>query len=273
MSSFFLKWGYFPRVLFAFIITPKDRKKQTVSACSRKILRSAKRKLRKEKSFGRTKKREYSDVSLRRGKRKLPKKKSLRGTKKRKMRTDSRKHGKNLCRFSFFLGEHKGKSSTGCEGFLFVPFVPDSKKTKQMMKIKHPRVFFQNRGQRGQIRRLFSFPKCLFFLYLRAFLRFSSVFLSRGQRGQKKGGGDKNLSLFRLFRCPYTRPLFIFIVPFICPAACKCSSISVFPQKKQALEACGWKNGQQKKAGWLPACKNCMGRPGGIRKSTVWGRF
>ena len=171
-------------------------------------MRSAKRKLRKEKSFGRTKKREYSDVSLRRGKRKLPKKKSLRGTKKRKMRTDSRKHGKNLCRFSFFLGEHKGKSSTGCEGFSFVPFVPDLKKTKQMMKIKHPRVFSQNRGQRGQIRRLlFCFQNACFFLYLQAFLRFSSVFLSRGQRGQKRAEGTKI--------CPFSAS-FAALTPVLC---------------------------------------------------------
>lgn len=205
-------------------------------ACSRKILRSAKRKLRKEKSLGRTKKRGCSDVSLRRGKRKLPKKKSLRGTKKRKMRTDSRKHGKNLCRFSFFLEKIQGKkSSTGCKGFPFVPVVPDSKKTKQMMKIKHPRVFFQNRGQRGQIRRLLFVPKMPVFPLFTGFPAFFFCVFKQGTAGTKKGGGDKNLSLFRLFRCPYTHPLLIFVVPFICSAARKCSPISVFSQKKAGL--------------------------------------
>lgn len=185
------------------------------------------------------------------------------------MRTDSREHGEKSVLFSFFLEEHKGKSSTGCEGFSFVPFVPDSKKTKQMMKIKHPRVVFQNRGQRGQIRRLFFVSKTSVFPLFTGFPAFFFCVFKQGTAGTKKGGGDKNLSLFRLFRCPYTRPLFIFIVPFICLAACKCSSISVFPQKKQALKACGWKNGQQKKAGWLPACKNCLGRPGGVRKGAL----
>lgn len=162
----------------------------------------------------------------------------------------------------FFLpGRTQGKKfSTGCEGFPFVPFVPDSKKTKQMMKIKHPRVFFQNRGQRGQIRRLLFVPKMPVFPLFTGFPAFFFCIFKQGTAGTKKGGGDKNLSLFRLFHRPYTHPLLIFIVPFICPAACKCSFIPVFPQKKQALKACGWKNGQQKKAGWLPACKNCLGR-------------
>lgn len=154
------------------------------------------------------------------------------------------------------------KFSTGCEGFLFVPFVPDSKKTKQMMKIKHPRVFFQNRGQRGQIRRLFSFPKCLFFLYLRAFLHFSSVFLSRGQRGQKRAEGTKI--------CPFSASFAVFtpvlcfssLSPLSAPRPVNVLLFFVFPQKKQALEACGWKNGQQKKAGWRPACKNSLRRLG-----------
>lgn len=131
-----------------------------------------------------------------------------------------------------------------------------------MMKIKHPRVFFQNWGQRGQIRRLLFVPKMPVFPLFTGFPAFFFCVFKQGTAGTKKGGGDKNLSLFRFFRCPYTRPLFIFIVPFICPAACKCSSISVFPQKKQALKACGWKNGQQKKAGWLPACKNSLRRLG-----------
>ena len=115
--------------------------------------------------------------------------------------------GKNRCCFLSSWKNTREKFSTGCEGFLFVPFVPDSKKTKQMMKIKHPRVFFQNRGQRGQIRRLFSFPKCLFFLYLRAFLHFSSVFLSRGQRGQKRAEGTKI--------CPFSASFAVF-TPVLC---------------------------------------------------------
>lgn len=184
---------------------------------------------------------------------------------------DSWGHGEKSVLFSFFLEEHKGKSSTGCKGFLFVPFVPDSKKTKQMMKIKHPRVFFQNRGQRGQIRRLLFVLKMPVFPLFTGFPAFFFCVFKQGTAGTKRGGGDKNLSLFRFFRCPYTRPLFIFIVPFICPVVRKCSPISVFPQKKQALEACGWKNGQQKKAGWLPACKNCLGRLRRRQKKRIMG--
>lgn len=141
------------------------------------------------------------------------------------------------------------------------------------MKIKHPRVFFQNRGQRGQIRRLFSFPKCLFFLYLRAFLHFSSVFLSRGQRGQKRAEGTKI--------CPFSASFAVF-TPVLCLSSLSPLSalrpvnvllFFVFPQKKQALEACGWKNEQQKKAGWLPACKNCPGRLKRRQKKRIMGPF
>lgn len=183
---------------------------------------------------------------------------------------DSWGHGKKFVPFFFLLGKIQGKkSSTGCEGFPFVPFVPDLKKTKQMMKIKYPRVVFQNRGQRGQIRRLLFVPKMPIFPLFTGFPAFFFCVFKQGTAGTKKGRRGQNLSLFRLFCCPHTCPLLIFIVPFICPAACKCSFISVFPQKKQALKACGWKNGQQKKAGWLPACKNCLGRPGGVRKGTL----
>ena len=182
-------------------------------------------------------------------------------TKKRRMKTDPWGHGKkNPCCFLSFWKNTRENLQPAVRDFLFVPFVPDLKKTKQMMKIKYPRVVFQNRGQRGQIRRLLFVFKMPVFPLFTGFPAFFFCVFKQGTAGTKKGGGDKNLSLFRLFRCPYTRPLFIFIVPFICLAACKCSSISVFPQKKQALKACGWKNGQQKKAGWLPACKNCLGR-------------
>lgn len=187
---------------------------------------------------------------------------------------DSWGHGKKFVPFFFLLGKIQGKkSSTGCEGFPFVPFVPDSKKTKQMMKIKHPRVFFQNRGQWGQIRRLFFVSKMPVFPLFTGFPAFFFCVFKQGTAGTKKGGGDKNLSLFRFFRCPYTHPLLIFVVPFIRLAARKCSPISVFPQKKQALEACGWKNEQQKKAGWLPACKNCPGRLKRRQKKRIMGPF
>ena len=130
------------------------------------------------------------------------------------------------------------------------------------MKIKYPRVVFQNRGQRGQITRLFSFPKRLFFLYLRAFLHFSSVFLSRGQWGQKRAEGTKI--------CPFSAS-FAALTPVLCLfslsplSASRPVNVLLFlfsHKKKQALKACGWKNGQQKKAGWLPACKNSLRRLG-----------
>lgn len=176
-------------------------------------MRSAKRKLQKEKSFGRTKKREYSDVSLRRGKRKPPKK-SLSENKEKE--NENRFLGtweKNRCCFLSSWKNTREKFSTGCKGFLFVPVVPDSKKTKQMMKIKHPRVFFQNRGQRGQIRRLLFVPKMPVFPLFTGFPAFFFCVFKQGTAGTKKGRrGQKSvpfppLSLplhpsFAYFHCP-----------------------------------------------------------------------
>ena len=129
------------------------------------------------------------------------------------MRTDSREHGEKSVLFSFFLEEHKGKSSTGCKGFSFVPFVPDSKKTKQMMKIKHPRVFFQNRGQRGQIRRLLFVSKTSVFPLFTGFPAFFFCVFKQGTAGTKKGRrGQKSVPF-----PPLSLPLHPSFVYFHCP--------------------------------------------------------
>lgn len=137
-----------------------------------------------------------------------------RKTKKRKMRTDSWGHGKKIYAVFFLPGRTQGKNSQpAVRGFLFVPVVPDSKKTKQMMKIKHPRVFFQNRGQRGQIRRLLFVPKMPVFPLFTGFPAFFFCVFKQGTAGTKKGRrGQKSvpfppLSLplhpsFAYFHCP-----------------------------------------------------------------------
>ena len=105
---------------------------------------------------------------------------------------------KNLCCFLSSWKNTREKFSTGCKGFLFVPVVPDLKKTKQMMKIKYPRVFFQNRGQRGQIRRLLFVPKMPVFPLFTGFPAFFFCVFKQGTAGTKKGGGETSKLLISL---------------------------------------------------------------------------
>lgn len=97
------------------------------------------------------------------------------------------------------------------------------------------------------------FSKCLFFLYLRAFLHFSSVFLSRGQRGQKRAEGTKI--------CPFSA-FFAVLTPILCSSSLSPLSASrpvnapsfLFSRKKsRPWKPAGGKMGSRKRQdGFLP---------------------